>query len=143
MALDFRSFTFNPHKKGLRKILGDLEAEIMEIAWKDQDFLVRDIYEILKRRRKIAYTTVMTVMSRLADKGLLVKKKQRQAYVYNAAASRDEFMQSTLKQIINGLLDDFATPVMSQFVDLVGDENPARIHQLAEMIEAKKRQNDD
>ena len=65
------SFRFN--QTGLRKFLGDLECEIMELVWKKAapTVTVREIYDILRHERQIAYTTVMTTMVRLAEKGLL------------------------------------------------------------------------
>lgn len=139
MNLKDFSFTFNPSKKGLRKILGDLEADIMEIAWEKAAVTVREVSDHLKKRRDIAYTTVMTVMSRLADKGLLQKIKQGNAYLYRPTSSREEFTQSTIKKVISELLEDFSAPVISQFVDSVDEENPERMEELARLIEEKRK----
>src|SRR5258706_14199477 len=81
-------------RPGIRKVLGDLEAEIMELIWShpaDQGITVRDVFEVLyerrlsesaDERRRIAYTTVMNTMTRLAQKQLLRVEKVDQAYVY-------------------------------------------------------------
>ena len=138
---DFQ-FTFNPFKDGLRKILGDLEVDIMEIIWVKADVTVREVADHLKRQRDIAYTTVMTVMSRLADKGLLQKLKQGNAYRYRPTYSKEEFTQSTVKRIIRELLGDFASPVISQFVVSVDEENPDRMEELARLIEEKRKKKD-
>ena len=132
-------FTFDPSKKGLRKILGDLEADIMEIVWTKMEVTVREVSDQLKRRREIAYTTVMTVMSRLADKGLLQKIKQGNAFLYRPTSSKEEFTQSTVKKVINELLGDFTAPVLSQFVDSVDEDNPERMEELARLIEEKRK----
>ena len=68
---DNASFRYN--QVGLRKFLGDLECEIMELVWKKANptVTVRDIYDALRQQRQIAYTTVMTTMVRLSEKGLL------------------------------------------------------------------------
>jgi predicted transcriptional regulator len=79
-------------------------------------------------------------MSRLADKGLLEKRKDGAAYVYMPAASKEEFTRRTVGTVLSELLDDFTAPVMSQFVDLVGDE--AAIEALAKAIEEKRRRAD-
>lgn len=142
MALNKYSFKFDPNKKGLRKILGDLEVEIMEIVWAKGEQTGRQVYDRIKENRNIAYTTVMTVMSRLADKGLLAKTKQGAAFVYRATTTRDEFTQSTLKKVINELVRDFVTPAISQFVDSVEDVNPGKMEELVRLIEEKKRQKD-
>ena len=139
MGIKNYSFTFNPNKKGLRKILGDLESDIMEIIWDNGDITVRQVFENLNEKRNLAYTTVMTVMSRLADKGLLEKVKEGAAFVYCAQFSREEFTQSTLKKVIGELLGDFAAPVISQFVDSVGDVQPDKLEELARLIEEKRK----
>ena len=133
------SFTFDPHKKGVRKILGDLEADIMQIVWSKRDATVREVFGILKAERKIAYTTVMTVMSRLADKGLLLKKKAGNAFVYRAAASEEDFTKSTVKKVISELLTDFTTPAISGFVDSIEDSQPEKMEELAKLIEEKRK----
>lgn len=142
MALSKYSFKFDPNKKGLRKILGDLEVEIMEIVWAKGELTGRQVYERLKENRSIAYTTVMTVMSRLAEKGLLEKMKQGAAFVYRATTTRDEFTHSTLKRVINELVKDFVTPAIAQFVDSIEDVEPGKMAELVRLIEEKKRQKD-
>lgn len=140
MALNRYHFTFDPQKKGLRKILGDLEADVMEVIWARGQATVHDVHERLAPDRELAYTTVMTVMSRLADKGLLEKWKDGAAYVYVPAASKEEFTRRTVGTVLSELLDDFTAPAMSQFVDLVGDE--AAMEALAKAIEEKRRRAD-
>ena len=133
------SFTFDPHKKGVRKILGDLEADIMQIVWSKPQTTVRQVFGILKANRKIAYTTVMTVMSRLADKGLLQKTKAGNAFVYRATASEEDFTKSTVKKVISELLADFTAPAISQFVDSIEDSQPEKMEELAKLIEEKRK----
>ena len=141
MDLNRYHFTFDPRKKGLRKILGDLETDVMEAIWARGRATVHDVHEQLTAGdRELAYTTVMTVMSRLADKGLLEKRKDGAAYVYMPAASKEEFTRRTVGTVLSELLDDFTAPAMSQFVDFMGDE--AAIEALAKAIEEKRRRAD-
>ncbi|MGH7449893.1 MAG: BlaI/MecI/CopY family transcriptional regulator [bacterium] len=139
MSRKKHKFTFDPNKKGLRKILGDLETDIMEIVWAKGEITVRQVYDQLKAQRAIAYTTVMTVMSRLAEKGLLKKIKEGTAYMYRATSSREEFTQSTIKKVITELLADFTAPAISQFMESLGNEKPEKIEELARLIEAKRK----
>ena len=134
------SFTFNPNKKGLRKILGDLETDIMEIIWQKGELTVRQVYEMLQEKRTIAYTTVMTVMSRLADKGLLQKIKEGNAFLYRAPSTKEEFTRSTLKKVINELMADFSAPAISQFLDSIEDADPEKMEELSRLIEKKRKQ---
>ena len=143
MDLDRSHFTFDPRKKGLRKILGDLEADVMEAIWALGRATVHDVHERLAAAdRDVAYTTVMTVMSRLADKGLLERRTEGAAYVYVPAASKEEFTRRTVGTVLSELLDDFSAPVMSQFVELVGEQDDAAIEALAKAIEEKRRRAD-
>ncbi len=87
--------TFRTDRPGIRKVLGDLEAEIMELIWArpvGQGTMVRDVFEILYERRRIAYTTVMNTMTRLARKNLLRVEKKDQAYVYYPNFTQQEFV---------------------------------------------------
>lgn len=143
MDLTRYHFTFDPQKKGLRKILGDLEADVMEAMWARGRATVHDIHERLTAAdRELAYTTVMTVMSRLAEKGLLERQKDGAAYVYRPAASKEEFTRRTVGTVLSELLDDFTAPAMSQFVDLVGEQDEAALEALAKAIEEKRKRAD-
>ncbi len=107
------SFRFN--QSGLRKFLGDLECEIMELVWKKAapTVTVREIYDILRHERQIAYTTVMTTMVRLAEKGLLkIVDRAGLANCYAPVESRTEFIRNAVVLVLKIFTTDF--PVESQ-----------------------------
>ncbi len=126
--------------KGIRQVLGDLEADIMDLCWKDSPCSVRDVHLKLAKERDIAYTTVMTVMSRLAKKGLLEREQEGRAYLYSPTCSREEFCSDTISTVMEGLLGGFGEPVLSQFVDTIGEEDSAKLDELMRLIEAKKEE---
>jgi predicted transcriptional regulator len=130
------NFVFDPSKKGIRRVLGELEAAIMEIMWGHGPATVRDVHERL-HERALAYTTVMTVMSRLAAKGLLVRTKDGAAFTYTAAATREEFTNESVRSVIQGLLKDFTRPALSQFVDSVRD--PRELAELERLLKERKK----
>ncbi len=67
--------------KGLEKFLGELQLAVMEAVWKRQPVSVSDVLtELTQQKRDLAYTTVMTTMSRLAEKGWLISEKQGRAF---------------------------------------------------------------
>lgn len=71
------------------KQMGQLEAAVMHRLWDwDRPASVREVVDDLQRERKIAYTTVMTVLDNLHRKGLVHRQKQGRAYVYTAVMSR-------------------------------------------------------
>jgi predicted transcriptional regulator len=70
------------------RTLTEQELEIMKVVWELPTATVRDVYEALLRRRKIAYTTVMTMMNILEEKGYLKKQAGEKAHVYRPAQAK-------------------------------------------------------
>jgi predicted transcriptional regulator len=77
------------------KLLGELEAEIMEHMWDIGQARVRHIFRLIDNKRPIAYTTVMTVMGHLVKKGLLTRTSEGNRYIYKVARTKDEFLRNT------------------------------------------------
>ncbi len=127
-------------RSGLHKIMGELEAEIMECVWDLGSASVKDIQKCLLERRDIAYTTVMTVMSRLAAKGYLVAKPRGRAYVYEPAAGREAFCAGVVQDFMSDMLADGDRLVLANFVDSVTAEDEKRLELLAQIIEEKRRE---
>lgn len=125
---------------GLLKIMGDLEAEVMECVWDMGPVSVKDIHRCLLERREIAYTTVMTVMSRLATKGYLVYRTEGRAYVYEAARSREDLYAGVVRDFMSGVVADADRMVLSNFVDSVAGTDLSRLDLLAQIIEEKRRE---
>jgi predicted transcriptional regulator len=111
------SFRFN--QAGLRKFLGDLECEIMELVWKKAapTVTVREIFDVLRRERQIAYTTVMTTMARLAEKGILrIVDKAGLANCYVPAESKEQFLSNAVGRVLEIFTKEFPKE-SGQFLD--------------------------
>ena len=124
---------FRPDRPGIRKVLGDLEAEIMELVWArppGQGATVRDIFEPLYERRRIAYTTVMSTMARLARKNLLRTEKADQAYVYYPNFTEKEFVSRFVGRILENLLVGFAGPTLESLDRLPDPQAAARARRI-------------
>ena len=107
-------------KKNNLKIFGELEAEIMEIMWRTGSASVRDVLSFLKKKKKIAYTTVMTVMSRLCDKGILNREEDNcKAFIYTPAKDKKTFMQKASAEMIKGFLKEYGDIAVAQFIDII------------------------
>ncbi|MCP4662758.1 MAG: BlaI/MecI/CopY family transcriptional regulator [bacterium] len=83
--------------------LTEFELEIMHVIWELGSCTVRQVYEVLLERKKIAYTTVMTMMNILDSKGHLSKHKAGRAFVYQPV--------QTKSAVISGLVEDFVSRV--------------------------------
>lgn len=136
---------FRPDRPGIRKVLGDLEAEIMEFIWdrpSNQGTTVRDVFEVLYERRRIAYTTVMNTMARLARKKLLRVEKADQAYVYSPACSQEEFVSGFVGRILEDLLASFSGITLDKLQTLADASAPDRARQLLDQI-ARRRETEE
>jgi predicted transcriptional regulator len=104
-------FRLTPDSEGLEKLLGPLEVRIMRIIWQQERVTVKQVHGQLAPLHDIAYTTVMTTMSRLAEKGILSRHREGLAYVYAPAISEDVFVARMVDQVISSLLRDFPSYV--------------------------------
>jgi len=107
------------------KVLGELESEIMKIVWDCKSPVsVKAVTENLQKNRKIAYTTVMTIMGRLVEKGLLKRKTSGKAYDYQATYTKDRFLTKATRQIIKNFVSSFGDGAIAHFAQEV-DKMPA------------------
>lgn len=114
----------------VEKYLGELEAEIMAILWARGEATVHDVVAALADRHPVAYTTAMTVMSRLVEKGLLTRALQGRSYVYRPAMSREEFFAWVSGRIVQDLIADFGDVAIAQFLQAIETIDPARLQAL-------------
>lgn len=123
----------------LSEVLGPLESEIMDVVWDDNEVTVRDVHKALKETRSIAYTTVMTTLGRLTDKGLLTRIEDQPAHRYRARVTREQYARSTVKSVVDWLVSHFPEPAVSYFLDKVEDEDEQVISHLRDAIEQRKK----
>jgi predicted transcriptional regulator len=125
-------------KHTLAEVLGPLEAEVMEVVWQRDEVTVRDVHKSLKSKRTIAYTTVMTTLGRLTDKGLLRRVEGQPAHHYSPLVSREEYATSTVKSVVDWLVVHFPDPAVAYLVDKVREEDEEVIDRLRMAIEERR-----
>lgn len=130
---------YKPHGQGLEKVLGGLESRIMDSAWDLGTCTVRDVYERLRTDKNLAYTTVMTVMSRLASKGLLERNMVEGTYFYEPAVSRDEFRKSIVGEVVDSLLESFSDETMAHLVSRASALDADKLDKLADAILKRRK----
>ena len=126
-------------RHSLAEVLGPLEAEVMEVAWDLEEVTVRDVHEALNESRPVAYTTVMTTMGRLADKGLLRRVEDQRAHRFTPLLSREQYADSTVKSVVDWLVTHFRDPAVAYFLDRVEKEDEKVIAVLKDAIDQRKR----
>lgn len=108
-------------------MLGELERAIMEVAWSRQFVTVRDVVEALRRSPAPAYTTVMTVMNRLVEKGMLRRRADGQSFRYAAAQSKEHFLQQSSRRVVETFVRHYGHVAITQFIDALDDVDPQRL----------------
>ena len=95
----------------------------MKIVWERETATVRDVYEVLLARRKVAYTTVMTMMKILEQKKYLKKNQAERAYVYRPAQPKGQVIGAMVRDFVNRVFNGSAEPLL---VHLVEEHNLSR-----------------
>ena len=115
--------------------LGKAELEVLRVLWDAGPLTVRDVMEHLHQQdRKVAYTTVQTMLGRLEQKAFVRSDKSGLAYIYSAIVSRERFSRSRLKNLLDQLYDGAAGTLALQ---LLRNERlkPEEIEELRKLIE--------
>ncbi len=93
------------------------ELEILKIVWELKTATVRDIYETLRERRKIAYTTVMTMMGIMERKGILRKWQEGRAYVYKPTHSRERVLKAMVREFVERVFNGSPEALVACLID--------------------------
>jgi len=89
----------------------------MQIVWGRDEVTVRDVYEELLNRRKIAYTTVMTTMKTLEEKGYLKTSQRDRAYVYRPTRPKEQVVKKMVRDFIDRVFDGSAQPLVAHLLE--------------------------
>ena len=107
-------------------MLGELETTIMHVLWSSSSPMsVRAVFESVSADRQLAYTTVMTVLDRLAKKGRVSRQQEGRAWIYVPAATHSEMVVGAMGELLDEAGDE-ANLVLAQFIE--GLSAPRRAH---------------
>lgn len=118
--------------------LGKAELEMLRALWDEGPTNVRGVMNFLHQRgRKVAYTTVQTVLGRLEQKGFVESDKSALAYVYRAKVSRERLSRSRLNSLLDQLYDGAAGPLVLQLLrtQRLKPEEIDELHQLIDRLD--------
>lgn len=118
------------------KVLGELESEVMKIIWQSKGPIsVRTVTHNLQKKRQIAYTTVMTIMGRLTEKGILKRTELGKAYIYHPIYSKERFLARVSRQIIKNFVSNFGESAIAHFAQEVEKLTPDKQKKLRKLLE--------
>lgn len=114
----------------------------MEIVWASGpgDFSVSDVHDKLSGERNIAYTTVMTTVGRLHDKGLLERERDGKRYLYRPVMDQDEFLRAMARDVLGSLFDAGLEGAEALLLERVAEADGADLDRLEALIHARRRE---
>ena len=121
-----------------KSIPTDQELEILKIIWRRGQATVREVYQDLLEQRKIAYTTVLTMMGILERKGHLKKTAGERAYVYRPAQPQSEVVEGMVKEFVKRVFNGSPKPLL---VHLVGDRelSPRELDEIENLVRNRRK----
>jgi len=97
--------------------IGDVEMEILQIVWSRGEATVQDVLDEILRKRRVAYTSVMTMMRNLSEKGLLKHRSEGRSYVYSAAVNPRTIKRRLLRDTVDKVFGGSSVELIQNLVD--------------------------
>jgi len=119
-------------------VLTEHELEIMHVVWRHPSVTVRDVYEELRQHRKVAYTSVMTMMGILERKGYLKKTTGDKAYLYRPTHPKSRVLRSLVNDFVGRVFNGSAKPLLVHLIEnekLSGEE----LEEIAELMRERRK----
>jgi BlaI family penicillinase repressor len=125
-------------KKGVR--LSEVQLVLMRALWQEGRATIPAVYERVRKRRSMAYTTVATLLKRLENRGLVQRDKQGREHVFEALVSEDAVKRSMVSDLVTNLFRGDARALLSHLVqDAEIDEDDLKTVRRMLSVEAKKK----
>ncbi|HWO98422.1 MAG TPA: BlaI/MecI/CopY family transcriptional regulator [Bacillus sp. (in: firmicutes)] len=133
-----QKFKFN--EKGLNRFFGPLESKIMTVLWSGEEMTIKDVQQALEREKAVNFNTVMTVMNRLLEKGVLQKRAEGRTSLYRPILSKEEFFNTQSKELTHELIDEFGSVVVTHMLDALEEVDQGLIEKLEQKIKELKKE---
>ena len=129
---------FKTNETGLNRFFGSLEAKIMEILWDGPEMSIKDVKQKLDQEKSTNFNTVMTVMNRLVDKGVLEKRMEKRTSLFQPLFSKEEFLRTQSRELTQDLMDEFGPLAVNHMLDALDEADPILIEKLEQKIKQLK-----
>ncbi len=117
--------SYRPRAHGTAQALGDLQSRLMEHLWSNGPDSLSAIARDLDQQSPVAYTTISTELMRLHKKGLVKKSGAHRETRYEAATSRDQFVNEVVSDVVAGLFDAHGQAAVHGFVAAISEDEEA------------------
>ncbi len=119
--------------------LGQLQRAVMEIVWRRGEASVHDVLNELGSRKKLAYTTVLTVMQKLEKAGWLAHRNEGKSYIYTPTASREEAGAGSVRGFLKRVFEGDAVAMFQHLIH-ESDLSDEELSELRAMIDEKRKE---
>jgi predicted transcriptional regulator len=111
---------------------GDLQLRVLEALWDGGELTAADVQEALSQRRRLALTTISTVLQRMDKAGLVTHRSEGRQHIYRAKVTRDRLRTSGVRSLLRRFFDGDPAALVSHLVDAegLGSEDLTRVKQL-------------
>ena len=128
--------------RGLAKVLGDLEARVLRAVWKlNRPATAREVHERVIRQHKVELLTVITVLNKLVEKGILSRARKSDLLHYWARSSEEEFVADASRRVVEGIVALAPLAVAASLVDVLADRDPEQLAELGRLVRRKLAEN--
>ena len=126
---------------GLAKVLGDLEARVLQAVWDlGGSVPARAVYERVMTEHAVSPLTVITVLNRLVDKRVLDREKTDDLLHYSARMTEAEFVAHASRRVVEGILSFQPEAVTASMVDVLAERDPEQLAELSRLIRRRMRE---
>lgn len=131
---------FNYQGRGLERFFGPLEAKVMDVIWSRLGAVtIKEVNAKISEDKPMSFNTIMTVMNRLVDKGILQKKLQGKSYVYSPVLTKEQFLEEQSKELSYDLVKEFGSRAVAHMIDAMEQVDPDLLDQLEKQIKQWKK----
>ena len=99
--------------------LGELEQQVMDILWESKNGSARDVLEKLEKNRKLAYTTVATILQRLYEKGLVKRVENKSIHIYSPKVSKESYSKNIAQSFLKKFINSFGDTAIASFAESI------------------------
>ncbi len=139
MGKNFSPKTVHLNGKGVEKVLGELEAKVMELIWESGEATARFVTDKLaEKKRSLSFNSIMTILNRLVNKNVLKKGEKNGVYVFSPIMKREDFSKSVTKDILTALVNDPALFSSAHFVDIASELDRETMDKLKSLVKKTK-----
>ena len=105
-----------PVRIGFTKGVGTLEVEVLQVLWDAGQTTSREVFESIHDMRRVGYSTVLTALRRLVDRGLVNREPGPDGYIYSPALSRQELGSSIVDEVVDRIFGGAVAPLISHLL---------------------------